>query len=99
VAADDSLTSGIKDASGVLLQQSGSDVDAACFGYAGMNTFDSSFTCNGSPADNSPHDDTTGGSSDTDVSIERKNGGCAETGDDASDFTNASPSAPHNHTN
>jgi hypothetical protein len=98
-SGDDVLTSGIKDASSIVLQNSGSDIDAACFGYPGSDTYDSSFTCNGSPADNSPHDDTTGGSSNTDVSIERKSGGCAETGDDASDFASTSPSAPHNHTN
>ena len=95
--ADDTLTSGIKDASSVLLEHSGNDVDAVCFTYSGAGAIDGSFTCNGSPADNTPHDDTTGGASDTDVSIERKGGGCTETGDDASDFMNLSPSAPHDH--
>ncbi len=98
-AGDDSLTSGIKDASSVVLQQSGSDVSAVCFNYPGSGIFDSSFTCSGTPVDNSPHDDTTGGSSNTDVSIARKNGGCADTGDDANDFASASPSTPHNHSN
>ena len=99
VAKDDKLTSGISDASSVLLQHSGNDIDYICFGFTGADTFGGTFKCHGSPADNAPHDNTTSGQSNTDASIERKNNGCAYTGDDSADFHGVSPSDPHNHTN
>jgi hypothetical protein len=99
VGKDGDLTSGVSDASSVLLQHSGSDIDYLCFGFTGSDTFGGTFKCHGSPADNAPHDNTTSGASNSDASIERKNNGCAYTGDDAADFHGVSPSDPHNHAN
>ncbi|HVY47218.1 MAG TPA: hypothetical protein VHB21_15125, partial [Minicystis sp.] len=98
-SADDALSSGIKDAASVVLEHAGSTVDAICFGYAGANAFDASYTCEGAPADNGPHDDSASAQSDVDVSLERRPGDpndCTDTDDNASDFVSTSPSTPKN---
>ena len=86
VPSDDTMT-GIKDASSVVLQQGSTPIDAVCFVWASSQTYDATFTCEGAPADNTPHDDTTNG--DVDQSLIRKGNGCTDTGQSAQDFEEA----------
>jgi hypothetical protein len=100
---DATLLSGIGDASSVRLLQGGVVVDSVCFAYSQatasiLTTPGNGYTCNGSPADNSPHNDTSTLASNVDQSVERKPGGaagnCTSTGDDSADFLKTSPAAP-----
>jgi Lamin Tail Domain len=101
-ASDESLSTGITDATSLLLVQGTTNVDAVCYGYDattnGTFTSDTTYTCAGTPADNLPHDNSTSATSDTDVSITRKPGGtggnCTDTGDNSSDFAATAPAAP-----
>jgi hypothetical protein len=99
-SSDDSLTTGITDATSLQLLNQGSLVDALCYAWdttsAAPFLSDTTYVCEGTPADNAPHDNTTSG--DVDVSIVRKPGGtagnCTDTGDNASDFTTETPAEP-----
>lgn len=99
-AADETLGSGVTDATSLRLTSNGATVDAVCYGYDAttLAAFDATFTCEGTPVDNTPHDDKSTAASNVDVSIERKPGGaagnCTDTGDSASDFATASPATP-----
>jgi hypothetical protein len=98
--ADAKLGSGITDAASLRLVSGNTVVDAVCYGYdAGtLAAFDATYTCEGAPASNTPHDDSAAGNAD--VSFERKPGGasgnCTDTGDSASDFAPTSPATPQN---
>jgi hypothetical protein len=99
-APDAALTSGIPDAASLRLLHTGAVVDALCFAYDDTTTgaFDATFTCEGTVASNTPHDNTSSATSDSDVSLARKPGGargnCADTGDNASDFLSEQPATP-----
>jgi hypothetical protein len=99
-AADAKLGSGITDAASLRLVSGNTVLDAVCYGYdAGtLAAFDATYTCEGAPASNTPHDDS--GAGNVDVSFERKPGGasgnCTDTGDSASDFAPTSPATPPN---
>jgi hypothetical protein len=98
-AKDDGLASGIKDASSVKLTHNGQIVDAVCFGFDAktLGAF-AGYDCEGTPANNLPHDDGAGGLSDSDASLERLPGGvdgnCTDTGDSAADFGSRAPATP-----
>jgi len=101
VAADDALSSGITDAGSIVLQHNGILVDALCMYFDAQSENDIlGFTCEGTPASNLPHNNSTSGGSDSDVSLERKPGGTLgntqNTGDNAADFQNTTPADPHN---
>jgi len=100
-APDEMLSTGITDATSLRLMQSGSLVDAVCYGFDATTkmtfTTDTTFSCEGTPATN-PHDNTTG--TNLDISIERKPGGaggnCTDTGDNDADFALTTPATPQN---
>jgi hypothetical protein len=94
-AADDNLTSGITDATALHLQQSGVTVDTLCYGFdaATITTLEGAgYACAGTPADNSPHDNTGSNSSNVDQSLLRQH--CVDTGNNASDFGKNAPATP-----
>jgi hypothetical protein len=99
-AADAALSSGIPDSAGVQLLQAGQVVDAVCYGYnpTTLAAFDATFACAGTPVSNLPHDNISSAASDVDASIVRRPGGpagnCTDSGDNAADFTAASPATP-----
>jgi hypothetical protein len=100
VAADAALTTGITDAGSIVLQHNSIVVDALCFYFdAATQNAIIGFTCEGTPVSNLPHDNTTTGSSNSDVSLERKPGGTLgntqNTGDNSADFQSATPADPH----
>ncbi len=94
------LSSGITDASSVRLMHSGTAVDAVCYYFDAttMAAYDATYTCEGTPMSNLPHDNTTSATSNSDVSIERKPGGsagnCVDTNDNAADFITQTPATP-----
>jgi hypothetical protein len=94
VAADAILASTIADKASVVLEDNGVTVDAVCE-YCGLNPFDGTYTCEGTPIEKSGCT-----SADVDKSIERKPGGdlgnCIDTGVTANDFTIIAPSNPQN---
>jgi hypothetical protein len=102
--ADAALTSGITDASSVRLVHGTSTVDALCFSFDTTTTaaYDATYTCEGTPVDNLPHDNSNTTASNVDASIERKPGGsagnCTDTGDNASDFVALMPAKPQSST-
>ena len=93
---DGKLSSGITDATSIKLTQSGAVIDAVCYAFSLTTstpfTTDATYTCEGTPADNSAHDNS--GATDVDVSIERKGGNCTDTGNNAADFIVQSPATP-----
>jgi len=97
---DDTLTAGITDAGAVQLHDANGLVDAVClyFDSTSQSHLDTSYQCEGTPVDNSPHDNSSAGNSDS--ALERKPGGsggaCQDTGNNASDFAAVTPGAPHN---
>jgi hypothetical protein len=103
-AADALLSTAITDASSLVLQHSGSVVDALCFYFdaatQAVYANDGTYVCEGTPVSNLPHNNSTGGSSNTDASLERKPGGAVgntqDTGDNATDFSNNAAPDPHN---
>jgi hypothetical protein len=103
-AADSSLSSGITDASSLELVQSGTTVDAVCYYFDSttLAAFDATYTCEGTPVSNLPHDNTTAGASDSDSSIERAPGGtggnCTDTGNNSADFVTQAPATPQSTT-
>ncbi|MGZ3450025.1 MAG: lamin tail domain-containing protein [Polyangiales bacterium] len=95
VTKDGSLSSGITDASSVVLYKSGVAIDAICFGFdAATKTAvtASGYVCEGSPATN-PHDNTTSAASNSDKSLER-NPNYSDTDANDIDFTISTPSTP-----
>lgn len=97
-------TAGITDATSVRLMHGTTIVDAVCYGFSVATKNDllaAGYTCEGAPADNQPHSNTTG-VGDANVSIERRPGGalgnCIDTGDNAADFITTTPAAPQNAT-
>jgi hypothetical protein len=101
---DAPLSSGITDASSLVLLHSGTVVDALCFSFdaatLAVYANDGTYVCEGTPVSNLPHNNTSNGSSNTDASLERKPGGALgnaqDTGDNASDFSSGVVSDPHN---
>ncbi|MEP7123036.1 MAG: hypothetical protein ABJE95_19065 [Byssovorax sp.] len=97
---DSSASSGITDASSVVLKKTAVVIDAVCYGFnaATKATLGGvGYVCEGAPADNLPHNNTPG-VGDADVSIQRLPGGalgnCIDTGDNAADFFTTTPAAP-----
>lgn len=97
---DESLAAGITDASSLRLVQSSVTIDAVCYAFdatiAAVFTNDATYTCEGPPMAQNPHDNTN--STNTDSSIERKpggsNGNCTDTDQSAADFAVTAPSTP-----
>jgi hypothetical protein len=98
---DDVLLVGLTDATSLVLLHNGMPVDAVCFGFdattlAAFAT--TSFVCGGTPANNSPHDNTSSNASSVDVSLERKPGGalgnCTDSKNNAMDFVTQTPATP-----
>ncbi len=101
--ADDTFSAGISDAASIVLVHGGATVDALCFSYdttttTTLTTCTTPYVCEGTPATN-PHNNTTTGTSATDISLERKPGGTGGNGidsnDNANDFQTATPADPH----
>jgi hypothetical protein len=102
-AGDQTLSTGITDASSIVLVQGTTDVDVVCYAYdsatqAILTNAASGYTCAGTPADNSPHNDGNTAASNVDQSIVRKPGGsagnCTDTNDSAADFAKSAPASP-----
>jgi hypothetical protein len=101
-AADEALSTGITDATSLRLLQATMTVDAVCYAFDAATQMpfvtDATYTCAGTPMSNLPHDNTTAGASNSDVSIERKPGGaggnCTDTGDNSADFAQQAPATP-----
>ena len=98
------VTMGLTDATSVRLMHATTLVDAVCYGFSVATKSDllvAGYSCEGAPADNLPHNNTTG-VGDADVSIQRRPGGalgnCIDTGDNAADFITTTPAAPQNAT-
>lgn len=98
-AGDDTLTIGITDAASLVLQHNSVDVDALCYAFNATTSTAlqaSGFTCEGTPFDDNPHNNTT--STNHAESIERypggANGNCGDTGDSSADFFVSTPSNP-----
>ena len=100
-AGDETLTSGITDATSVKLTHSGAVVDAVCYAFDAATSAsfatDPTFSCEGTPVTN-PHNNAT--ATNDDASIERKlagnAGSCNDTGDNAADFFTQMPATPQN---
>ena len=101
---DDTLLSGVTDASSLRLMHSNVTVDVVCY-YFNATTLDTlqtgvGYECEGTPVSNLPHNDGTSPSSNSDASIERKPGGalgnCIDTGNSAADWTGLGPAQPQN---
>ncbi|MEP7121605.1 MAG: lamin tail domain-containing protein [Byssovorax sp.] len=103
-AKEDSFAgaSSITDATSLRLMNTGTVIDAVCYGYSAATKatlMGAGYTCEGTPADNLPHKDAAG-AGDVDVSIQRLPGGalgnCIDTGDNAADFVTTKPALPQN---
>jgi hypothetical protein len=98
--ADDKLITGITDATGLRLVHSATTVDAICYAYSPVTTaaFDATYTCEGIPVSNLPHNDGSAGMSNSDASLERLPGGlggsCTDTDDNSADFAPRAPAGP-----
>jgi len=98
-AADESLSTGITDATALRLSRTGVVMDVLCYGSDATTLMvfvnDPTYACEGTPTMN-VHDNTTG--TNTDKSIERKPGSRAgngqDTNDNATDFAALTPSNP-----
>lgn len=98
-ASDAVLTSGVTDATSIRLVHGGNNEDAVCYGYDAATlaaVSGAGYTCEGSPVDNLPHDDTIAGMSNSDASISRS--GCVDSGDNSADFVSTAPADPQNST-
>jgi hypothetical protein len=99
-ASDQVLSSGLTDAMSVRLMHNGVVVDAVCYAFdsSAVATFtgDATYTCEGTPVGNNPHDNSS--STSIDASIERLPGGsggnCTDTGNNAADFGVRMPATP-----
>ena len=103
---DDTYSTGINDASSLVLYKGTTVIDAVCF-YVDPATLanlaacpGAAYTCEGTPVTNLPHNNGTSGLSNTDVTIERKPGGSSgngtDSGDNSSDFSPATIANPQN---
>ncbi|MEP7123937.1 MAG: lamin tail domain-containing protein [Byssovorax sp.] len=98
--ADDKLLTGITDATSLRLVQAAVTVDAICYAFspATLMAFDATYSCEGVPVSNLPHNDGSGAASNVDASLERLPGGaagsCADTDDSTADFAPRSPADP-----
>lgn len=104
-ARDAELSGGLPDAASLVLRKGSQVVDAVCFAYgasseAKLLSGEPPFVCEGKPASNLPHNNTTQGESNSDASIERRPGGvlgnCVDTGSSAGDFRLLAPAKPQN---
>jgi hypothetical protein len=99
-APDDDLLTGITDATSLRLMENATIVDALCYAFSSATTtaLNGTYTCEGTPASNLPHNDGSSAGSNIDASLERKmgssSGRCVDTGDNASDFAPRAPSGP-----
>ena len=101
-AGDETLSTGITDATSLRLVNNTVTIDAVCYAFDAATQMpfvtDATYSCEGMPASNLPHDNTNSTASTADASIERKPGGaggnCTDTGDNASDFANQMPATP-----
>lgn len=102
VSGDGTYTTGITDASSVVLQHASTVADALCFYYdittqTALTSCPTAYTCEGTPVQN-PHDNTP--ATNVDASLERKPGGVSgnaiDTNDNASDFQANPTPDPHN---
>jgi hypothetical protein len=98
---DDTLSTGITDAASLRLVHVSTTVDAVCYSFSPSTLSalqGATFTCEGTPVSNLPHNDKTTGNGD--VSIERAPGGtkgnCTDTDDNSADFVSQSPATPEN---
>jgi hypothetical protein len=91
VMISSSITS---DSASILLINIGSTIDAVCFASMNELATVSTFMCEGNPASNAPHDDSVNGMSNFDSSVARKQNGCADGGDNATDFAVSHPAKP-----
>lgn len=94
-AGDAALSSGISDASSLVLKHAGTVIDAVCFYYNGSTQtalLQPGFVCEGNAFGKSTS------MNNVDVGVERKLGGsggaCVDTGDNASDLQESSPASP-----
>jgi Lamin Tail Domain len=101
---DPTTTTGITDASSIRLVHNATVVDAVCYGFSAATKSAlqvAGYDCEGTPADNLPHNNTSG-VGDADVSLQRLPGGalgnCIDTGDNAADFITTTPAAPQSST-
>jgi hypothetical protein len=100
--ADDKLITGITDATSLRLVQGATTIDALCYYFSAANliAFDATYTCEGVPVSNLPHNDASAAASNSDASLERLPGGsggsCADTNDNTADFTPRAPADPQN---
>lgn len=94
-AADVMVSNAItSDSASILLINIGSTIDAVCFASKANLATVAAFTCEGNPASNAPHDDSVNGMSNFNSSVARKQSGCANSGDNATDFTVSHPAKP-----
>ena len=103
-AGDKAIIGGITDASNIILVQGTTNVDVLCYAYdtasqAILTDPTKGYTCAGTPADNTPHNNGTSGASNSDVSLVRKPGGsggnCTDINVSSSDFAKETPAIPH----
>lgn len=98
--ADDKLITGVTDATSLRLVQGATTVDAICYAYSVSTTaaFDATYSCEGVPVSNLPHNGGSGVASNVDTSLERLPGGmagsCADTDDNTADFSPRTPAGP-----
>lgn len=97
--------SGFVDSGQLTLVHAGAPIDTLCtwFNNATLQNLTNpacSFSCEGTPVSNLPHNDSSSASSNVDVSLERKPGGAAgngqDTGNSANDWMGNVPSNPQN---
>jgi hypothetical protein len=95
---------GITDASSLRLLSGAAVIDAVCYGFSASTKaalMGVGYVCEGTPADNLPHNNTTG-VGDADVSIQRLPGGalgnCIDAGDNSADFISTTPALPQSTT-
>ncbi|MFO0619475.1 MAG: DUF4215 domain-containing protein [Polyangiaceae bacterium] len=101
--ADDSLSTGITDATSLVLKHSGVVVDAVCYAFDAASAMPftaagNTYVCEGAPFASNPHNNAT--STNIDGSIERAPGGdlgnCTDSQVSADDFGALMTAAPQN---
>jgi hypothetical protein len=96
---DDMLSGGITDAASLRLSYLAATVDAVCYSFdsaTATDLADPTFTCEGAPASNLPHNDMSTPQSNIDASLERRNQGCLDDDQNLNDFKAISPAQPEN---
>ena len=98
--ADDKLISGITDAASLRLLHGATTIDAICYAFSPvtMAAFNATYSCEGLPVSNLPHNDGGSVASNVDASLERLPGGmggsCTDTDDNPTDFAPRAPADP-----